>query len=38
MREFVLVAAGFILGDAIGVNGFMEIGGKVLQSLFGWVV
>ena len=30
MREFVLVAVGFVLGDAIGVDGIMSIGAKVM--------
>ena len=34
MREFVLVAVGFVLGDAIGVAGIMDIGTKVI-GLFG---
>ena len=30
MREFVLVAVGFVLGDAMGVDGIMSIGAKVV--------
>ena len=30
MREIVLVAVGFVLGDAIGVSGIMDIGSKVM--------
>jgi len=34
MREFVLVAVGFVLGDAIGITGIMDIGTRVV-GLFG---
>ena len=30
MKEFLLVMIGFILGSAIGVDGFMEIVNKVI--------
>ena len=31
MREFVLVAIGFILGDAIGIGGVTDICAKVVN-------
>jgi len=34
MKEFILVAVGFILGDAIGVGGVIDICSKVV-GLFG---
>jgi len=34
MKEFILVAAGFVLGDAIGVAGMTDICNKVI-GLFG---
>ena len=34
MKEFILVVAGFVLGDAIGVGGIAEICNKII-GLFG---
>ena len=31
MKEFLLVAVGFILGSAIGVDGLVDIFNKVLK-------
>jgi len=34
MREFILIVIGFVLGDAIGITGIMDIGSRVI-GLFG---